>query len=369
MKDLIIIKFTMNKIILKKIRLYPVWSLNCDKDKDNKKNRFRWYYIREDSPYLKTNNIEKWKLIFPRTVAESIYRRTKILKPYEIFTDTFLCCFLDTEEQAKNLQTYFQTYLFRYLLINRATTQAIQRQIYSLIPNLTNIKNPRTNKIGWNSDWTNEDLQELFDLTNDEMEYIKDYCEKAEHKHKTTTADKDKPNKERKEKYGEVFTPPKVVNEMLDNLGEEVFKDINKTFFEPTCGNGNFLVEILKRKLKYCKDKEDKINSLKSIYAIELLEDNLLISKNRLLEIIKDADNWNKEELKEINNIIELNIQQGNTLLMINSKKEYIKFYDWKENKYTLFIDMHTFDSKEDLQYKYLLKHKSELPTNFFYKN
>ena len=51
---------------------------------------------------------------------------------------------------------------------------------YSLIPNLSNIKNPRTNKIGWESDWSNEDLQQLFNLTDDEMEYIKEQAIQAD---------------------------------------------------------------------------------------------------------------------------------------------------------------------------------------------
>ena len=66
------------------------------------------------------------------------------------------------------------------MLILKATTQNIMQNSYSLIPNLSNIKNPRTNKIGWESDWSNEDLQQLFNLTDDEMEYIKEQAIQAD---------------------------------------------------------------------------------------------------------------------------------------------------------------------------------------------
>lgn len=58
-------------------------------------------------------------------------------------------------------------------------------------------------------------------------------------------------SKQRVKDFGEVFTPIWVVNEMLDELEKEsdAFSDVGKTFLEPTCGTGNFVVEIYRRKL------------------------------------------------------------------------------------------------------------------------
>ena len=69
-----------------------------------------------------------------------------------------------------------------------------------------------------------------------------------------------------------------------NNPDEDIFRP-EATFLEPTCGNGNFLVEILNRKLDRCKTTEDCFTALESIYAIDLLPDNVEESKQRMLDI------------------------------------------------------------------------------------
>jgi len=65
----------------------------------------------------------------------------------------------------------------------------------------------------------------------------------------TNPTDKQVKSKERVQKHGEVFTPQWVVNDMLDLLPADVWEP-GKTFLEPACGEGAFLVEIYKRKLQ-----------------------------------------------------------------------------------------------------------------------
>ena len=67
--------------------------------------------------------------------------------------------------------------------------------------------------------------------------------------------------KERVKQTGEVFTPSWLVNEILDKLPEDQWTNSSKTFIDPACGNGNILVEIVRRKiesgaqpLQACKD-------------------------------------------------------------------------------------------------------------------
>lgn len=94
-------------------------------------------------------------------------------------------------------------------------------------------------------------------------------------------------SKERVQKHGEVFTPRKIVNKMLD-IPEinNASKNLHATFLEPAAGEGAFLVEILKRKLemvsrKYNNDLNQYENfslfALTTLYGIELLEDNAQI--------------------------------------------------------------------------------------------
>lgn len=124
-------------------------------------------------------------------------------------------------------------------------------------------------------------------------------------------------SKERVKKYGEVFTPIRVVNEMLDNLEKEnpeIFTDIDKTFLEPTCGTGNFVVEIYRRKLNRCRTKDEAERALRSLWCIELLPDNMAICRQRVKNVFHyyDWDDLPFDEVFEKQFLIgdSLNIQQ-----------------------------------------------------------
>ena len=96
--------------------------------------------------------------------------------------------------------------------------------------------------------------------------------------------------------HGEVFTNPREVNAMLDLVKDET-ENIYSRFLEPACGDGNFLSEILRRKLSVCASKvksgaysqldyeKDAVISVSSIYGIEILQDNVLQCRDRLLEL------------------------------------------------------------------------------------
>ena len=70
---------------------------------------------------------------------------------------------------------------------------------------------------------------------------------------------------------------------MLDKLPADVWTDATKTFLDNSCGNGNFLVEIYKHKVDTLH--LDPIDSLKSIYGVELMEDNVQECRERLIEL------------------------------------------------------------------------------------
>ena len=79
---------------------------------------------------------------------------------------------------------------------------------------------------------------------------------------------------------GEIFTPTALVNEILDKMPIEQFTDVSKTFLDPSCGNGQFLSEVLIRKLENGIDFEA---ALKTIYGVDIMFDNVLTCQNRLL--------------------------------------------------------------------------------------
>ena len=132
-------------------------------------------------------------------------------------------------------------------------------------------------------------------------------------------------SKERVQKHGEVFTPVWVVNDMLNLLPKDCWK-AEKTFLEPACGEGAFLIEIYKRKLQNIKTKlqgdwEWQVAiATSSIYGIELLEDNTNLCKQNLLQVFSTfydkhfLDTQDEEFTNTIQFLIERNIVQGDAL-------------------------------------------------------
>lgn len=79
---------------------------------------------------------------------------------------------------------------------------------------------------------------------------------------------------------GEIFTPTPLVQEVLDKLPNESFSDPSKTFLDPSCGDGQFLSEVLIRKMEHGSTFEQ---ALSTIYGVELMPDNRALCVERLL--------------------------------------------------------------------------------------
>ncbi len=156
-------------------------------------------------------------------------------------------------------------------------------------------------------------------------------------------------SKQRVADHGEVFTAEREVNAMLDLVKNETER-IDSRFLEPACGDGNFLVEILRRKLEVVKAKYKKspcdyeqnaILALTSIYGVDILQDNVEACRERLFTI------WDKEYTANCKNyaddvgrevakyILSHNILCGNALSLVkvdsNGKDtdEPIIFAEW----------------------------------------
>jgi len=146
-------------------------------------------------------------------------------------------------------------------------------------------------------------------------------------------------SKQRVADHGEVFTPPWLVEAMLDIVGHETQR-IDARFLEPACGTGNFIVQILQRKLaavevKYGKSSFEKkhyaLLALMCIYGIELLPDNVEECRNNALDIF--ADYLSLDEGDDIYRAAELvlsqNIIHGDALSMRTQASEPITFAEW----------------------------------------
>lgn len=143
--------------------------------------------------------------------------------------------------------------------------------------------------------------------------------------------------------HAEVFTHEREVNAMLDLVKSETER-IDSRFLEPACGGGNFLVEILKRKLSIIKKKYKNsqydyerysVIAIASIYGIDLLLDNVEECRLRLFEIFTKeykhifGKNSNDKYLEIIKIILEKNIVCGDALTMKDNFKKPIVFSEW----------------------------------------
>lgn len=150
-------------------------------------------------------------------------------------------------------------------------------------------------------------------------------------------------SKKRVTDHGEVFTNQREVNAMLDLVKHETER-IDSRFLEPACGNGNFLVEVLRRKLavvdsRYSKSQIEwerySVIAVSSIYGVDILEDNAQECRERLLGIYKDRyaktfKQINNDCIRSVRFLLSRNVLWGDALDFTNPEtKQPIVFSEW----------------------------------------
>jgi hypothetical protein len=152
-------------------------------------------------------------------------------------------------------------------------------------------------------------------------------------------------SKKRVADHGEVLTGKREVNAML-NLVKQETERIESRFLEPACGTGNFLTEILERKLRVVEDRYAKsqleyeryaVLAVSSIYGIDILEDNILECRKRLFNIFDQKYTLLfKEKVRDkcrtaVQYILKCNIIRGDalTLKTVGDNPQPIVFPEW----------------------------------------
>lgn len=148
-------------------------------------------------------------------------------------------------------------------------------------------------------------------------------------------------SKQRVSDHGEVFTPPAMVEAMLDLVNDESAR-IDSRFLEPACGSGGFLIPILRRKLAAVRARYGKSDfenrhyallALMSVYGIELLADNVAECRDSLLKLFADylrvgpGEQWHAAASR----VIATNVVHGDALSMTTEGKirRPIAFAEW----------------------------------------
>lgn len=177
-------------------------------------------------------------------------------------------------------------------------------------------------------------------------------------------------NRQRVIDHGEVFTPPGLVNDMLDLVAHECER-IDSRFLEPACGDGNFLAEVLRRKLatvdkKNARNREkwerDAILAVCSLYGIDLLTDNIAVCRERLLKVVSDAhaarfkSPFPDDAARAAAYILSKNIVHGDALTLRSGDRPIV-FPEWSPVNGSML-------KRRDFAYDHLLDHAhtSNLP-------
>ncbi len=191
-------------------------------------------------------------------------------------------------------------------------------------------------------------------------------------------------SKQRIADHGEVFTPAWLVEAMLDLVKDESER-IDSRFLEPACGSGNFLVQVLRRKLatvelKFGRSAFEKrhhaLLGLMCVYGVELLDDNVAECRANMLEML--VDYLGLDEADDVGlagaHVLSLNIVHGDALAMLTSTGEPITFAEWgylgkgkfqrRDFRYDTLVQMSSFG--EDTLFADLGRHEIFRPVRSY---
>lgn len=150
-------------------------------------------------------------------------------------------------------------------------------------------------------------------------------------------------SRQRVVEHGEVFTNEREVNAMLDLVKQETDR-IDSRFLEPACGNGNFIAEVLRRKLavvsaRYKKSPLEYMRyafvAASSIYGVDIMADNVEECRERLFDIVRDAARSDikgavdPQFLDAVRYVIKKNILCADALTLKDADGKPIAFAEW----------------------------------------
>tara|TARA_B100000678_G_scaffold249153_1_gene223360 strand:+ start:1554 stop:2204 length:651 start_codon:yes stop_codon:yes gene_type:complete len=192
-------------------------------------------------------------------------------------------------------------------------------------------------------------------------------------------------SKQRVADHGEVFTPPWLVEKMLDLVKGETER-IDSRFLEPACGSGNFLAPILQRKLaavelKFGKSDFEKrhhaLLGLMCCYGIELLADNIAECRANMLEVFADylALDADDDLYRAASYVLSLNLVHGDAMTMRAIDDAPIRVVEWgylgkgkfqrRDFRLDVLTGMASF-SAEDSLFSTLGKHEIFTPSQTY---
>lgn len=131
-------------------------------------------------------------------------------------------------------------------------------------------------------------------------------------------------SKERVSEHGEVFTPEHIVLEMIALIDNSIWSDKEYICLEPTCGNGNFVVEVIKKKIACGLSIFQAVNTT---FGMDIMEDNIFECRERVLRICLDHEDDSKI-------LFRLSCMIVNNIFQVEDSLIYIQNKDWENKKF-----------------------------------
>lgn len=115
-----------------------------------------------------TRLIDKWKVLVPKAgsdggqkIPDAVLGKPWLSPPPSVATQTFLAFYVESEDEARSVESYYRTKFFRHLVSLRKITQDALRPMYTWVPVQT-----------WDRQWTDEALYMKYKLTKKEIDHI-----------------------------------------------------------------------------------------------------------------------------------------------------------------------------------------------------
>ena len=229
-------------------------------------------------PLLHTNN-KTWYSSKLQTFAghkKVMWSRSGYVKPFYDngklgCTDMGYYILVDSDLEGERLVGFLSSDLMKYVFKTAKWSGFGNELVFSEIPKIDLTRNMK-----------NQDYYELFGISKQEQVHVQSILNPQKPKKNEKSAAETK-SKFRVKKHGEVFTPKELVNQMMDSLPVSNWKNEDETFLDPACGNGNFLVEILARRLDV---GVSPVSAVTTLYGIDVMQDNIDESIDRMCEVL-----------------------------------------------------------------------------------
>ena len=241
-------------------------------------------------PVFHTNN-KIWYSSIKQSFADSkkvMWSRSGYTKPF--FDNGTMGCtdmgyyiLVDNQKAGERLSKFLNSKLMSYIFKTAKWSGFGNEIVFSNIP-----------VVPLDKDLTEQDYYNLFSLTDKEIKYIEDSHKNLNRKKRKKSEIR---NKKRVKEFGEVFTPPDLVSKMMASIPKNIWEDKTRTFLDPACGNGNFLVSVLENKMNHGVSALDSIGAL---YGVDIMEDNIHETRKRLREKLSGL--IEEEKLEQILN-------------------------------------------------------------------